>query len=131
MSKPLDYREEFLITKKYNYLDNAGLSPLPTSVIEASTRFMEERSRIGAMNYFDSWEGMRNRVAEGFGSLIGAHPDELAFTKNTHDGINMVANMIDWSKGDNVILNDLEFPANAFPWAHQRQESCHSPSPTR
>jgi selenocysteine lyase/cysteine desulfurase len=121
MSNPLDYREEFLITKEYNYLDNAGLSPLPTSVIEASTRFMEERSRIGAMNYFDSWEGMRNRVAEGFGSLINAHPDELAFTKNTHDGINMVANMIDWSEGDNVILNDLEFPANAFPWAHQRR----------
>lgn len=121
MSNPLDYRDEFLITKEYNYLDNAGLSPLPTSVIEASTRFMEERSRIGAMNYFDSWEGMRNRVAEGFGSLINAHPDELAFTKNTHDGINMVANMIDWRKGDNVILNDLEFPANAFPWAHQRQ----------
>lgn len=121
MVNPLDYRDEFLITKEYNYLDNAGLSPLPTSVIDASSRFMEERSRIGAMNYFDSWEGMRNRVAEGFGGLINAHPDELAFTKNTHDGINMVANMIDWKEGDNVILNDLEFPANAFPWAHQRK----------
>ncbi len=121
MTDPLDYRDEFLITKEYNYLDNAGLSPLPTSVIEASKRFMEERSRIGAMNYFDSWEGMRNRVAEGFGGLINAHPDELAFTKNTHDGINTVANMIDWNDGDNVILNDLEFPANSFPWAHQRK----------
>ena len=122
MKDPLDYRDEFLITKEYNYLDNAGLSPLPTSVIEASSRFMEERSRIGAMNYFDSWEGMRNRVAEGFGSLINAHPDELAFTKNTHDGINTVANMVQWEKGDNVILNDLEFPANSFPWAHQRRK---------
>lgn len=121
MVNPLDYRDEFLITKDYNYLDNAGLSPLPTSVIEASSRFMEERSRIGAMNYFDSWEGMRNRVAKRFGGLINAHPDELAFTKNTHDGINMVANMIDWLEEDNVILNDLEFPANAFPWAHQRK----------
>ena len=122
MKDPLDYRDEFLITKEYNYLDNAGLSPLPTSVIEASSRFMEERSRIGAMNYFDSWEGMRKRVAEGFGSLVNAHPDELAFTKNTHDGINTVANMIQWKKGDNVILNDLEFPANSFPWAHQRRK---------
>ena len=121
MNNPLDYRDEFLITKEYNYLDNAGLSPLPTSVIESSRLFMEERSRIGAMNYFDSWEGMRNRVAEGFGSLINAHPDELAFTKNTHDGINLVANMVKWEEGDNVILNDLEFPANAFPWAYQRK----------
>jgi len=121
MRDPLDFRDEFLITKEYNYLDNAGLSPLPTSVIEASSRFMEERSRIGAMNYFDSWEGMRNRVATGFGSLINAHPDELAFTKNTHEGINTVANMIEWEEGDNVILNDLEFPANAFPWANQRR----------
>ena len=121
MKDPLGYRDEFLITKEYNYLDNAGLSPLPISVIKASSLFMEERSEIGAMNYFDSWEGMRNRVAEGFGDLINAHPDELAFTMNTHDGINTVANMVDWRDGDNVILNDLEFPANSFPWAHQRK----------
>jgi selenocysteine lyase/cysteine desulfurase len=120
MTNPLNYRDEFLITRKFNYLDNAGLSPLPTSVIEASNQFMHERSRIGAMNYFDSWEGMRNRVAEGFGKLIGAHPDELAFTKNTHEGINMVANMIQWKQGDNMVLNDLEFPANVFPWTNQR-----------
>ncbi|MBT5642634.1 hypothetical protein HOJ44_05910, partial [Candidatus Bathyarchaeota archaeon] len=53
MKDPLGYRDEFLITKEYNYLDNAGLSPLPISVIKASSLFMEERSEIGAMNYFD------------------------------------------------------------------------------
>jgi len=94
MFDPLDFRDEFLITKEYNYLDNAGLSPLPSSVIDACNGFMMERSRVGAMNYFESWEGMRNRVVDRFGELINAGADELAFTKNTHDGINMVANMI-------------------------------------
>ena len=121
MFDPLDFRDEFLITKEFNYLDNAGLSPLPSSVIDACNGFMVERSRVGAMNYFEGWEGMRNRVADGFGELINAGVDELAFTKNTHEGINMVANMIQWNPGDNVVLNDLEFPANAFPWAHQRR----------
>jgi cysteine desulfurase/selenocysteine lyase len=30
----------------------------------------------------------------------------------------MVASMIDWRRGDNVIINDLEHPANTLPWMH-------------
>lgn len=57
---------------------------------------MLERSRVGAMNYFKGWEGMRRRVAEGFGMLINASLDELAFTMNTHEGLNTVTSMIPW-----------------------------------
>ena len=55
---------------------------------------------------------MRARVA----SLINAHPDEVAFTKNTSEGISFVANGLHWQTGDNVVITNVEFPANVYPW---------------
>jgi len=109
-------REDFPITKEYTYLDNAGLSPLPVQVIKAITNFIEERSLVGALNYFTSWQELIKDVSILFGKLINADIDEIALTRNTTEGINIVANMLNLKKGDNVIINDLEFPANIFPW---------------
>ena len=49
-------------------------------------------------------------------ALLGATPDEVTFLQNTSEGINVVANMLDWRPGDNVVLNDLEYFPNAYPW---------------
>jgi selenocysteine lyase/cysteine desulfurase len=58
----------------------------------------------------------RNLAAKCF----GAKKDEIAYIRCTNEGINIVANMIDWKKGDNVILNDLGYPSNWFPWMRQK-----------
>ena len=48
--------------------------------------------------------------------LIGASPDEIAITKNTSEGLAIVANGIDWHPGDVVAGVQGEFPANCLPW---------------
>jgi selenocysteine lyase/cysteine desulfurase len=48
--------------------------------------------------------------------LIGARSDEIAFTKNTTQGVLLAANGIRWKRGDNVVMPSIEFPANVFPW---------------
>jgi len=113
-------REDFPITKKYVYLDNAGLSPLPVQVIEAIKEFCEECSLVGAINYY-TWLDNLDEVRSLFGKLINADAAEIALTHNTSEGINMVANMLDWRKGDNVIINDLEFLSNVWPWMKQKR----------
>ena len=42
--------------------------------------------------------------------------DEVAFVKNTSEGLAIVANGLDWKLGDNVVIPDIEFPANVYPW---------------
>jgi selenocysteine lyase/cysteine desulfurase len=65
---------------------------------------------------FDRWnvaaEGCRARAA----ALLGAHADEVAFVKNTTAGLMLVAESIPWREGDNVVIADIEFPANVYPW---------------
>jgi selenocysteine lyase/cysteine desulfurase len=56
------------------------------------------------------------RVRKLAAQLINAAPDEIAFIKNTTEGIGWVANGLSWNTGDNVVTTNVEFPANIYPW---------------
>jgi cysteine desulfurase/selenocysteine lyase len=53
--------------------------------------------------------------------FLGAEPDEIALTKNTPEGLNIVAAGLGWRPGDSVVTTDLEFPANIYPWLNLRE----------
>jgi cysteine desulfurase/selenocysteine lyase len=56
-----------------------------------------------------------------FARLVRCAPDEIAFTKNVSEGLNMIAAALDWRAGDNaVVCLDLEHPNNVYPWLNQR-----------
>ena len=59
---------------------------------------------------------MRAEVARA----IGARAADIAFMRSTSDGALMVANGLDWREGDEIILSDDEFGANAYPWLNLR-----------
>jgi len=50
--------------------------------------------------------------------LLGASPAELAFTKNTTEGLNIAAHGLDLKPGDNIVLTNLEHVANVWVWKH-------------
>ena len=112
----VDYwrEEEFPITKNFIYLDNAAMSPLPSRVKNAIVDFHQSRSYSGAsfVQWWDEVEIAREKISR----LIGCHADEVAFTQNTSMGINLIAQGIPFQKGDNLIISDIEFPSNVYPW---------------
>jgi selenocysteine lyase/cysteine desulfurase len=50
--------------------------------------------------------------------LLGAKPAEIAFTKNTTEGLNIAAHGFDLKPGDNIVLTNLEHMANVWVWKH-------------
>ena len=69
--------------------------------------------RVDKQANFDAIE----RVREKFARLINAHPDEIAYSKNVSEGLNMIAAALPWQAGDNVVLcRDVEHPNNIYPW---------------
>ncbi len=61
---------------------------------------------------FERVADIRSSAAE----LIGASNKEIAFSKNTTHAILLAANSIRFSKGDNIVMPAIEFPANVYPW---------------
>lgn len=111
------------------YLDNAATSQKPRQVIRALVDFYE---RINAnvhrgvhtlsVEATDAYEAARERV----GQFVGAtDPDELIFTRNTTEALNLVA--VCWGRehlqpGDEVLATTLEHHSNLVPWQRVAQE---------
>ena len=52
--------------------------------------------------------------------MIGARPEQIAFMRNTSDGLSCIANGLSWQPGDNLVTYRNEFPSNVYPWLRLR-----------
>lgn len=102
-----------------NYLDNAATTPTPKPVINAMLEYFNEYSaNIGrglhssAKRASDEFEKSRDKISK----TIGAKPYEIAYTKNTTEALNIVANGLDLYKGDKIVTTILEHHSNLIPW---------------
>lgn len=113
------YRSLIPLTGRFAYLNHAAAGPVSVPVIEAVHGFLVDRSMRASEAAADS-KALAERTRAKVAAFIGASPDEIAFMKATPDGLNAVANGISWRAGDNVVLPDIEFPANVYPWMNLR-----------
>ena len=109
------WRNQFPVTETYIYMNHAGVAPLSRWVREAMAGFIEDATLNGAVNAED-WAETAEVCRGAAAQLINADPTEIAFMKNTTQGILIAANGIDWQEGDNVVTTAVEFPANVYPW---------------
>jgi len=114
-------RSLFPVTREVAYFNHAGVAPVSTRVEEALGRYCAEATRYGALRYDRVFDAEVERVRGRAALLLGAHPDELAFVKNTTEGLGLVATGLDWQAGDQIVTCDLEYPSNVYPWWSLRE----------
>jgi cysteine desulfurase / selenocysteine lyase len=106
-----------LETKRF--FGSAGVGPLSRPALDAMTK-LPEQMRVAFAP--EAWEADAREEARGLAaSLVGAAPEEITLTGSTSAGLNLVAGAMAWEPGSNIVLNDLEYPANIFPWIYQAQ----------
>ncbi len=110
-------RNDFPALHKAVFFGSAGVGPLPRTAMVAMQRYSKEL-RVDFAEA--AWEDdpltdVRSLAAQ----LINADSEEIVVTSSTSDGINILAGAIPWRKRDNIVINDLEYPANVFPWLYQ------------
>jgi cysteine desulfurase/selenocysteine lyase len=108
--------------KRLVFLDSAASSQHPRQVLDAMTDLYETSYANVHRGVYqvaeratDAYESARARVA----AFIGARPDEVVFTKNATEAINLVAGS--WGRAflgpdDAVVLTTMEHHANIVPW---------------
>ena len=109
-----DLSDEFPITRKFNFQDNAAVAPISHRAARAMRRYVEQAEQSGPVD--NEWYNQAHRVRELAAQLLNASAEEITFTKNTSEGLTFVANGLSWSRGDNVVTSAVEFPANIYPW---------------
>ena len=109
-------RAEFPTLKNWTYLDVARKT-IPPRCQEAAVQdyYKDVYAEAGA----DAWAA--TNVAHGrteLAQLLGANPAEIAFTKNTTEGLVIAAHAFPLVAGDNIVLTDMEHVANIWVWKH-------------
>ncbi len=118
--------------KKWNgkypiYFDNACMTLKPKQVMDAMNEYYNEYPVCGGRSIHKMAKKVDEKVIEArekFQKFLGAgQHEEIIFTRNTTEGLNLVANSLDLKKGDIVLTTDREHNSNLIPWqiqAHQR-----------
>ncbi|HEY0428681.1 MAG TPA: aminotransferase class V-fold PLP-dependent enzyme [Pyrinomonadaceae bacterium] len=112
-------RSLFPAAGKYAYLNSAAVAPLPTVAVEAVHRQLKDVSENGSANFTD-WIATKQRARELVASMLNVSAEQIAFLRNTSDGLASVANGLKWQKGDNIVSFAREFPANFYAWRRVR-----------
>ncbi|MBW6433989.1 cysteine desulfurase [Actinoplanes hulinensis] len=106
------------------YLDSANTSQKPVQVLDVMRAHQERYNgnvsrsvhTLGTEST-EAYEGARARIATFIGA---ASPDEVVFTKNSTEAINLVAHslgqMLRLGPGDEVVISEMEHHSNLVPW---------------
>jgi selenocysteine lyase/cysteine desulfurase len=114
-------RSHFPALERWTYMDVSARGVLSREVRAALDAHLDDRMLNGAADKAHFF-ALIERARERFAQLIGAEPDEIAYTKNISEGLNMVATALDWHRGDNVVLcPELEHPNNVYAWLNLRR----------
>lgn len=108
------------------YLDSANTSQKPQVVIDTMVDHLEHHNanvaramhQLGA-EASEAFEAARDRVAA---FIKAPSRDEVIFTKNASEALNLVANTLAWrgdlqvGEGDEVVITEMEHHSNIVPW---------------
>ncbi|WP_017975896.1 cysteine desulfurase [Actinopolyspora halophila] len=114
------------------YLDSGATSQRPRQVLDAERSFLENSNAAVhrgahqlAEEATDAYEGARAKIAR----FVGVNTNEIVFTKNATEGINLVAYAMSnaatsgpeaerfrLGPGDEIVVSEMEHHANLVPW---------------
>ena len=120
-----NYKADFplLMQRGVAYLDSAATAQRPQCVLDAERDFYTLHNANPMRGLYplsieatDAFESARAAVARFLGA---AQPEEIVFTRNTTEGINLVAYSYGLSHvraGDEILISTMEHHSNILPW---------------
>jgi len=116
------YKSEFPFTQKVTFLNHASFGPIPLRALKKTLEYYEALSLKKVVDIDEVTFEMMEKIRIYLAKMIRAKPKEIGLVPNTSYGLNIVANGLDFKKGDKVLLSDVEFPANVYPWLNLRRK---------
>jgi len=104
-------RSQFLISPRGVYFNTGTIGASPRQVVEAVVEHLRAFETVFDAKGFDGAALRRSTAA-----LVGAPPQTLVFTRNTTESMNYVANGLDLSPGDEILMTTHEHVGGMCPW---------------
>ncbi len=103
------------IEKGITYLNHAATGPFSKRLLDEMDEYFRTRSEENIDDY-PTFVKITEETKDMLAAYMNTESSRIAFLDNTTNGLNLLAQGLHWQRGDEIILNDLEFPANIYPF---------------
>lgn len=118
-------KEQWPVLETMTFLDAACVSFAPQKTVQALKEFADFTARQDEENssaHHIAMDRKRQKAYLEGCRLLNADPEEVAVVESTSHGLNIAANAIELTHGDNIVTTNLEFIQVALPWCMLRKE---------
>ncbi len=113
-----EVRSQFLLRPGLIHMNSATIGATPRPVLSALIDFLWETESDPQNQVFGPPHLRMDQVREKAAEFLGASLAEVALTRNTTEGMNMVAQAVDLSAGDQILTTNHEHPGGSVCWEH-------------
>ncbi len=114
-----------ILAKGVIYLDSCASSLTPEPVLGKMLEYYRDyRANIerGVYKFSQRASEEYDRARVKVADFINARESEIVFTKNSTEAINIVANSLNWKRGDKIVTTMLEHHSNLIVWLRVKQK---------
>ena len=117
MLTPSSRDRDFPSLAEKPYFNTAAEGIPPLVVLEALQQYGRDKllGMDGRELHQKVWESAKQQIAKAYGMT----PGEVSLCSCSSEAYNLTAMALGLREGDEVVINDLDFPAGATPWLHQ------------
>jgi selenocysteine lyase/cysteine desulfurase len=109
-------RQQFPLEEGLIYLNAANVCPASRPVLDRYTALLRDFQANPSFQNRDKYRALRESVRSKLAALFGVSACEVAITRNTSEGTNLIVRGIDLKPGDEVVITDHNHPSNNDSW---------------
>src|ERR1700674_5760840 len=109
-------KRQFPLEENLIYLNAANVCPASRPVLDRHAEFMRDFQSNPSFQNRAKYDPLRERLREKIATMLRASADEIAITRNTSEGTNIVVEGVDLKPGEEVIIYDHNHPSNNDSW---------------
>ena len=112
----LQWRDEFPILSKCNYLINNSLGAMPKGVYDSLKHYADMWAEHGVSAWGEEWYELNGVVGNKIAPLMGAKSDTVLVHQNASIANSILFGALDYSdeKRNKVVITDMDFPSDVY-----------------
>jgi isopenicillin-N epimerase len=109
-------KRQFPLEDGLLYVNAANVCPASRPVLDRHMDFLRDFHSNPSFQNRDKYKPLQERLRSKLAALLRATPDEIAITRNTSEGSNIIVKGIDLKAGDEILITDHNHPSNNDSW---------------
>src|SRR5712692_1689929 len=109
-------KRQYPLEENLIYLNAANVCPASRLVLDRHLEYLRDFHSNPSFQNRDKYEGMRESLRAKVARMLRVSPDEIAVTRNTSEGSNIIVKGVDLKPGDEILITDHNHPSNGDSW---------------